>query len=126
MISGATRARVCSASSTWRAERELFGGHGDLDRLAGDTTVLIDGVHGQHIGTSRCGLICRLAVRLEANLATLRPEREPDRTNEPPDQALVIGRSGSGLSRVTGTVIAAACLLGAATIVLNGYYLLIF
>ena len=53
------------------------------------------------------------------------PARQPNPTSEPPE-ALVIGRGGSGLSRVTGTVIAAACLLGAATIVLYGFYLLIF
>jgi hypothetical protein len=54
------------------------------------------------------------------------PARQPNPTDEPPDEALVIGRGGSGLSHVTGTVIAAACLLGATTIVLYGFYLLIF
>ena len=51
------------------------------------------------------------------------PARQPDPTDEPPDQALVIGR---GLSRAIGTVIAAACLLGAAAIVVYGFYLVIF
>ena len=54
------------------------------------------------------------------------PARQPVPTEEPPDEALVMGRGGSDPSRVTGTVIAAACLLGAATIVLYGFYLLIF
>ena len=48
--------------------------------------------------------------------------REP----EPAGEALVIGRTGSGLSRTAGTVIAAVCLFGAATIVLYGLYLLAF
>ena len=54
------------------------------------------------------------------------PAGQPNPTDEPPDEVLVTGRAGSGLSRVTGTVIAAACLLAAATIVLYGFYLLIF
>jgi hypothetical protein len=48
--------------------------------------------------------------------------REP----EPAGGALVIARTGSGLSRTAGTVIAAVCLFGAATIVLYGLYLLAF
>jgi hypothetical protein len=54
------------------------------------------------------------------------PTRPPDLTGETPGEALVIGQAASGLSRRTGTVIAGACLLGAATIVLYGFYLLIF
>ena len=48
--------------------------------------------------------------------------REP----EPAGGALVIGRTGSGLSRTAGTVIAAVCLFGAAAIVLYGLYVLAF
>jgi hypothetical protein len=48
------------------------------------------------------------------------------RESEPAGEALVIGRSGSGLSRTAGTVIAAVCLFGAAAIVLYGLYLLAF
>jgi hypothetical protein len=47
--------------------------------------------------------------------------REPDH----PDEALVIARTGSGLSRTAGTVIAAVCLLSVAAIVLYGLYLLV-
>ena len=52
--------------------------------------------------------------------------REPDPAGEPTDEALVIARTGSGLSRTAGTVIAAVCLLGAAAIVFYGLYLLAF
>jgi hypothetical protein len=52
--------------------------------------------------------------------------RELDAAGEPADEALVIGGGGSDLSRVTGTVVAAVCLLGAAAIVLYGFYLLVF
>jgi hypothetical protein len=53
--------------------------------------------------------------------------REPDPTDEQTDEALIIGRDRSvGLSRTAGTVMAAICLLGAATIVLYGLYLLVF
>jgi hypothetical protein len=48
--------------------------------------------------------------------------REPD----PAHEALVIGRGGSGLSRLTGTVVATVCLLGAAATVVYGFYLLVF
>ena len=48
--------------------------------------------------------------------------REP----EPAGEALDIARTGSGLSRTAGTVMAAACLFGAAAIVLYGLYLLAF
>ena len=48
------------------------------------------------------------------------------RESEPAGEALVIGRTGSGLSRTAGTVIAAVCLFGAAAIVLFGLYLLAF
>jgi hypothetical protein len=48
------------------------------------------------------------------------------RESEPAGEALVIGRTGSGLSRTAGTVIAAVCLFGAAAIVLYGLYLLAF
>ena len=48
------------------------------------------------------------------------------RESEPAGEALVIGRTGSGLSRTAGAVIAAVCLFGAATIVLYGLYLLAF
>ena len=36
--------------------------------------------------------------------------REPDQPGEPADEALVIARTGSGLSRAAGTVMAAVCL----------------
>ena len=52
--------------------------------------------------------------------------REPDQPGEPADEAPVIAHTGSGLSPATGTVIAAVCLLGAATIVVYGLYLLAF
>ena len=52
--------------------------------------------------------------------------REPDPAGEPADETLVISRGGSGLSRATGTVVAAVCLIGAAAIVLYGLYLLVF
>jgi len=48
------------------------------------------------------------------------------RESEPAGEALVIGRTESGLSRTAGTVIAAVCLFGAAAIVLYGLYLLAF
>ena len=48
--------------------------------------------------------------------------REP----APAGGALVIARTGSGLSRTAGTVMAAVCLFGAAAIVLYGLYLLAF
>jgi hypothetical protein len=48
------------------------------------------------------------------------------RESEPAGEALVIGRTGSGLSRTAGTVIAAVCLFGAAAIVLYGLYVLAF
>jgi hypothetical protein len=47
------------------------------------------------------------------------------RESEPAGEALVI-RTGSGLSRTAGTVIAAVCLFGAAAIVLYGLYVLAF
>ena len=50
--------------------------------------------------------------------------REPDQPGEPADEALVIARTGSGLSRAAGTVMAAVCLLGAAAIVFYGLYLM--
>jgi len=50
--------------------------------------------------------------------------REPDPAGEPAAEALIIRRGSSGLSRTAGTAIAAICLLGAATIVLYGLYLL--
>jgi hypothetical protein len=50
--------------------------------------------------------------------------REPDQPGEPADEALIIGRGGSGPSRTAGTVIAAVCLLSAAAIVFYGLYLL--
>ena len=52
--------------------------------------------------------------------------REPDQPGELADEAPVIARTGSGLSPASGTVMAAVCLLGAATIVLYGLYLLAF
>jgi hypothetical protein len=52
--------------------------------------------------------------------------RETDQPGEPADEAPAIGRTGSGLSPAAGTAIAAVCLLGAATIVLYGLYLLAF
>ena len=52
--------------------------------------------------------------------------RAPDPAGEPADEALVIARTGSGLSPAPGTVIAAVCLLGAATIVVYGLYLLAY
>ena len=48
--------------------------------------------------------------------------REPD----PVDEALVIDRDRSGLSRNAGTVSAVICLLGATAIVLYGLYILTF
>jgi hypothetical protein len=52
--------------------------------------------------------------------------REPAPAREPAaDETLVITRGGSGLSRATGTLVAAVCLSGAAAIVLYGLYLLI-
>ena len=51
--------------------------------------------------------------------------REPDLAGEPAGKTLVISRGGSGLSRATGTLLAAVCLIGAAAIVLYGLYLLI-
>jgi hypothetical protein len=50
--------------------------------------------------------------------------REPDQPDEPADEALVIAHTGSGLSPTAGTVIAAVCLLGVATVVVYGLYLL--
>jgi uncharacterized membrane protein (Fun14 family) len=52
--------------------------------------------------------------------------REPDQLVEPADEASVIARTGSGLSRAAGTVMAAVCLIGAAAIVSYGFYLLAF
>jgi hypothetical protein len=52
--------------------------------------------------------------------------RETHPPGEPPHQAPVIARTGSGLSPAAGTVMAAVCLLGAATIVGYGLYLLAF
>ena len=52
--------------------------------------------------------------------------REPEPAGEPADAALIIARTGSGLSPTVGTVIAAVCLFGAAGIVLYGLYLLVF
>ena len=52
--------------------------------------------------------------------------REPDQPGELADEAPVIAHADSGLSPAAGTVMAAACLLGAATIVLYGLYLLAF
>ena len=78
-------------------------------------------------GVAVVSLVISVLVVVLMSLALVAlPARQPNPTNEPPDEALVIGRGGSGLSRVTGTVIAAACLLAAATIVLYGFYLLIF
>ena len=71
-------------------------------------------------------VISVLVVVLVSLALVALPARQPAPTDGSPDEALVMGRGGSGLSRVTGTVIAAACLLGAATIVLYGLYLLIF
>ena len=52
--------------------------------------------------------------------------REPDEPGEPAGDAIVIARTGSGLSRAAGTVLATACLLGAAAIVVYGLCLLAF
>ncbi len=52
--------------------------------------------------------------------------RAPDPVGEPADEALIIGRGDSGLSRPAGTVVAAVCLLGAAAIVFYGLYILAF
>ena len=52
--------------------------------------------------------------------------REPNQPGEPADEALIIAHTRSGLSPAAGTVIATVCLLGAATIVLYGLYLLAF
>ena len=52
--------------------------------------------------------------------------REPDSAGEPTEEALAIGRGGSSLSRLTRTMAAAVCLLGAAAIVSYGLYLLVF
>ena len=51
--------------------------------------------------------------------------REPDPAGKPAGETLVISRGGSGLSRATGTLVAAVCLIGAAAIVLYGLYLLV-
>ena len=52
--------------------------------------------------------------------------REPDQPVELADGTLVIARTGSGLSRAAGTVMAAVCLVAAAAIVAYGLYLLAF
>jgi hypothetical protein len=52
--------------------------------------------------------------------------REPDEAAGPADEALVIGRGSSGQSRLTGAIVTAVCLLGAAAIVGYGLYLLVF
>ena len=52
--------------------------------------------------------------------------REPDQPVELADGTLVIARTGSGLSRAAGTVLATVCLVGAAAIVSYGLYLLAF
>ena len=52
--------------------------------------------------------------------------RVPDQPGELAGEAPVLGRTGSGLSPAEGTVIATVCLLGAATIVVYGLYLLAF
>ena len=52
--------------------------------------------------------------------------REPDQPVELADGTLVIARTGSGLSRAAGTVMAAVCLVAAAAIVAYGLYLLVF
>ena len=52
--------------------------------------------------------------------------REPEPAGKPADEALIIARPGTGLSPTAGTVIAAVCLFGAASIVLYGLYLLVF
>jgi hypothetical protein len=52
--------------------------------------------------------------------------RAPDPAGGPADEALVIARTGSGLSRTAGTVMAAVCLLGAAATVFYGLFLLAF
>ena len=70
-------------------------------------------------------VICVLVVVLVSLALVALPTRPPDLTGGTPGKALVIGGGASGLSHVTGTVIAGACLLGAATIVLYGFYLLI-
>jgi hypothetical protein len=51
--------------------------------------------------------------------------REPAPAGEPAAETAVSSRGGSGLSRATGTLVAAVCLSGAAAIVLYGLYLLI-
>lgn len=51
-------------------------------------------------------------------------ELTPD--GEAADATPVIGRTRSGLSPAAGTVTAVLCLLGAAAIVLYGFYLLVF
>jgi hypothetical protein len=51
--------------------------------------------------------------------------REPEPASEPADAALVIARTGSGLSPTAGTVMAQICLFGAVGIVLFGLYLLV-
>lgn len=52
--------------------------------------------------------------------------REPVQVGEPGEEKWVIGRGTSELSRAAGTATAAVCLLGVATIVLYGLYLLVF
>jgi hypothetical protein len=52
--------------------------------------------------------------------------RESELAGGPADEALAIGRGGSGLSRLKGAIVAAACFLGAAAIVVYGLYLLVF
>jgi hypothetical protein len=42
------------------------------------------------------------------------------------DESPIIGHGGSKLSLTTGTVVATACLLGAAAIVLYGLYVIVF
>ena len=49
-------------------------------------------------------------------------EHEPVSADESP----IIGHGGSKLSLTAGTVVATACLLGAAAIVLYGLYVIVF
>jgi hypothetical protein len=88
-------------------------------------------IHWEALGVvAVVSLVIGVLVVVLVSLALVAlPARQPDPTDEPPDEptdeALVISRGG-GLPRATGTAIAAACLLVAATIVLYGFYLVIF
>jgi hypothetical protein len=85
-------------------------------------------IHWEALGVvAVVSLVVGVLVVVLVSLALVAlPARQPDPTDEPPDEALVISRGGSGLPRAMGTAIAATCLLGAATIVLYGFYLVIF